>query len=473
MAIAPFSVCVVGGGPAGSVTALRLARLGHRVCLVERCAFPRAHVGESLTRGVWPILDGLGVLEPLLREGFLCPGQTQIRWAGPGTERVGPNQSGTGLLVDRGSYDALLLRAAAAAGARVFQPAQARGVTSEDFGWQVDVTAGGELCQIRADYLVDASGRTGFLPGNRRRVGPRTVALCGYLRARDCPRETLVEALPDAWCWGAPVPGDLFSTMVFLDAETVPGLRRSELDALWRARLAGAELFVGMSRSPLVRPVLARDATTYHTTDPIGEDFIRVGEASFSLDPLSSTGVEKAMRAGLVAAIALHTMIGWPGRKDLCQRFYRDRERETVSTHAAWSASFYHQVSRFSGLPFWKSRSHVGGYHAPTEGLARTSRSECPIRWTARVRLSDGARLVQEPCIIGDEITAHTALVHPRLERPVAFVEGIELGRLLEMVPSCADLGGLLAAWSSRVPLRQARRITAWLIDNQILETVP
>src|SRR5439155_11763660 len=136
-------------------------------------------------------------------------------------------------------------------------------------------------------------------------VGPRTIAVCGYLPARDGPGATLVEALPDAWCWGAPVPGGLFSAMVFLDPDTKPGLRRSELEVLWRARLSRAGLFAGLADSPLVGPVLARDATTYHATDPIGEDYVRVGEASFSLDPLSSTGVEKAMHTGLAAALAL------------------------------------------------------------------------------------------------------------------------------------------------------------------------
>jgi flavin-dependent dehydrogenase len=54
-----FDVCIVGGGPAGSITALQLALLGHRVCLFERSVFPRRQVGELLTRGIWPILDSL------------------------------------------------------------------------------------------------------------------------------------------------------------------------------------------------------------------------------------------------------------------------------------------------------------------------------------------------------------------------------------------------------------------------------
>ncbi|HEY2925983.1 FAD-dependent oxidoreductase, partial [Piscinibacter sp.] len=41
-------VCVIGGGPAGSASAIRLAQLGHRVVLVERAPRGRAHVGESL-----------------------------------------------------------------------------------------------------------------------------------------------------------------------------------------------------------------------------------------------------------------------------------------------------------------------------------------------------------------------------------------------------------------------------------------
>src|ERR1700681_230367 len=37
-------VCVIGGGPAGSTTAHRLASLGHEVCLIERHSFPRHHI---------------------------------------------------------------------------------------------------------------------------------------------------------------------------------------------------------------------------------------------------------------------------------------------------------------------------------------------------------------------------------------------------------------------------------------------
>jgi glycine/D-amino acid oxidase-like deaminating enzyme len=41
-------VIVIGGGPAGAATATLLALAGHRVQLLEREAFPRFRIGESL-----------------------------------------------------------------------------------------------------------------------------------------------------------------------------------------------------------------------------------------------------------------------------------------------------------------------------------------------------------------------------------------------------------------------------------------
>ena len=53
-------ICVVGAGPAGSTYAARMAQLGHDVSLVEAARFPRAHLGESLSPGVLPLLERTG-----------------------------------------------------------------------------------------------------------------------------------------------------------------------------------------------------------------------------------------------------------------------------------------------------------------------------------------------------------------------------------------------------------------------------
>jgi geranylgeranyl reductase family protein len=57
-------VAIVGAGPAGSVTALVLARQGVPVDLIDRCAFPRPKAcGDALTRSSIEQLHGLGLAD--------------------------------------------------------------------------------------------------------------------------------------------------------------------------------------------------------------------------------------------------------------------------------------------------------------------------------------------------------------------------------------------------------------------------
>jgi len=88
------------------------------------------------------------------------------------------------------------------------------------------------------------------------------------------------------------------------------------------------------------------------------------------------------------------------------------------------------------------------------------------------VQISRDARLVKGPCILDNQICSQQALVHPNMCRPVAFMEDVAISPLLERVASSADLGSLLANWSSLVSPYKARRIADWLLKNRILEPV-
>ena len=54
-------VVVVGGGPAGSTTACALAMQGVRALVLERDAFPRFHIGESLLPQSLKVFERLGI----------------------------------------------------------------------------------------------------------------------------------------------------------------------------------------------------------------------------------------------------------------------------------------------------------------------------------------------------------------------------------------------------------------------------
>jgi 2-polyprenyl-6-methoxyphenol hydroxylase-like FAD-dependent oxidoreductase len=80
-------VCIVGGGPAGSTLAARVAALGHSVVLVERAVFPRKHLGESLTPGVRPLLESIGAGDVFEKSGALVVESVLVNW-GFGNELI-------------------------------------------------------------------------------------------------------------------------------------------------------------------------------------------------------------------------------------------------------------------------------------------------------------------------------------------------------------------------------------------------
>jgi len=467
-------ICVIGGGPAGASLALRLARLGHEVCLVERQAFPRRHVGESLTPGVWPLFDALGVVEEVKRAGFLPALEALVRWEDTAERRVRGRAGEPGLLVDRGRLDALLLGAAVSAGVKVLQPAAAQRPERKAGGWELPVLHEGRWLLVSARFLADASGRTSCLGGQKVPVSARTLALYGYWRG-EAPHgpETRVEAGPDAWYWGAHLPDGTFNAMVFVDPELLRerGIGRRTLEAFYRELLGRSCLLEAWTAPRLVSGVLACDATCYRDTIPIEEDCIKVGEASFSIDPLSSSGVQKALQTALSGAAAVHTLLARPEHSAAALRFYTEDQRSSVEQHATWAAGYYREQRSYQDRPFWKRRALATPERLP-QGMKEVKAVAGDALLHRRWRLAPEAVLVETPCIVGEFIELRRALSHPRLARPIAYLDGVELAPLVEALSEGVTMAQMSEAWAGHVPLRQGAAIMGWLYRQGLLTEV-
>jgi flavin-dependent dehydrogenase len=143
---------VIGAGPAGSVTALVMARLGHRVLLLDKSSFPRAKVcGCCLNGTALAALRRLG-LEHVLAGGVPL---TQVHLAAG--RRSSVVRLPTGLALSREALDTRLIQSAIEAGV-VFRPETPARVLAAQQGSR---GVGFALQQTTARAVIVATGLTG------------------------------------------------------------------------------------------------------------------------------------------------------------------------------------------------------------------------------------------------------------------------------------------------------------------------
>jgi flavin-dependent dehydrogenase len=459
-------VCVIGGGPAGSTLARRLKQLGHAVVVVEKKCFPRSHVGESLVAGVLPLLDVLGLRREIESAGFLRPQGAIVRWSGPVEWRRMALEPG--FQVDRARFDNILLAASAEAGARVLQPARPRALRYSNGRWRINVDYKAADLMIESTFVADATGRAGVLAGSRRRSGERTLALYAYWRSLPpCGAETRVEAGENEWYWGAPLPGGEFNATVFINASRCrQGIAEAgSLDTFYETLIANSELLSFCLQGSRRGPACACDATTYDDDAPVTPNTIKVGEAAFSIDPLSSQGVQTALGSALHAAAVIHTMIARPQDSALAMEFYRMRQQESVSLHAGAVANFYGEVAQVRSSDFWRSRAAGWDRPAPPPPPPQ----QPALAAGTKVQLAPEVRIEMLPCVQGDFIEATPAVILPGTSRPTTFLDGIAVAPLLTIIEPPITAQQVLEAWVRLIPAHRATAILTWLWEQRVL----
>jgi flavin-dependent dehydrogenase len=350
-------ILVVGSGPAGAATAIRLAHLGVRVTLTKREERRAPHGGEALPPAIVPLLRELGVLGDLHRSSHLPSYGNESAW---GTDVVRMHSFmlspyGTGWHIDRGAFDGMLLGAAARAGASVVFDGAPRATPT---------------------FVVDATGRGAHVArrhGVSRVHTDHMIAVVGVLQERAAaPRAgtSLVEAAEHGYWYSAPLPGDRLVCAYFTDAGLWKQSRHAAEQPSWHAgsqtqSKAAADVFhtllrntrhvsaraagYGSACSPVVAP-----AGTSRLAEMHGPGWLAVGDAAACRDPLSSGGIYEAIRSGIRAADAIarqhdgHAGAIEAYAADLEARFSRDllRRREV-----------YLREQRFPESPFWARRA--------------------------------------------------------------------------------------------------------------------
>ena len=322
---------VVGGGPAGTVCAARLAAKGRSVVLLERGHHPRFHLGESLLPGSVGVLEAIGVLEEV-RARFLVKrgarfvdGRDERRTARYDFAEAFHPRWDHAFEVPRDDFDELLFRHAGRSGAELREGWEVTAMRRDgERATGVDARApDGTMHAIDARFVVDATGRdamTARASGDVERIAhlDRTAL---YTQVRGAWRDTgeregdiqivvCGEDTQRGWFWLIPFADGRTSVGVVVSGAWVRAHRDANeggpeamFDAAVRETPAVAGMLMGAER--LFAPRATSDFS-FHVRRMRGEGWLAVGDAAGFIDPLFSTGVHLAMEGALRAADAIH-----------------------------------------------------------------------------------------------------------------------------------------------------------------------
>lgn len=366
-----FDVVIAGGGLAGAATAARLAAGGHSVALVERSRFDRPRIGETLAPSVSPLLRDLGVWDRFTALHPLPSWGLRSIWADsePAVHSHLASAYGHGWHVDRQRVDGMLAGAAAATGAHLLTGVAVTGCRYDGVTWRV-VCTGGRL--LHARVLVDATGRrsaVGRALGGRRIAFDRLVAVAASVPGHDVTEERylLLEATEDGWWYTAPVPGNAMIGMLLTDADLCRAGGLTDR-ARWQARLTATRATAArLSEAPPQTDLWVHPAASHRllrTGDP--RPWLAVGDAALAVDPLSGSGVTRALRMASSAALAVAHLLdhgNTPAGATALMEYEAERDRECTA-HLIERARHYGTVRRFA-TPFWTRRTDDAAVDRP------------------------------------------------------------------------------------------------------------
>ena len=461
-------ICVIGAGPAGSVAAKRLADLGHRVSIIESIPFPRSHVGICLSNDTYPLLQYLGIDRQVENAAFHQRKFTIVKWSG--REPVETPQPG--FHVDRGIFDNILLQSAIKSGAQLIT-ARATGLIplEENEGWIINTENSTEHFSkrpgpkaISTRYIVDATGRRGFIHDKKIKVSPPLVSLSATWSLIQVPEcDGCIEAGANSWVWFAQTKSNTALVSLFADPNDIRHRGDRKIETTYHELLHDYSLLRKCSLQKSVSQVKVCDATSRYSSNPVGRSFIRVGDANHSVDPLASQGVHLAILSSLQAAIVANTILK-SNNSGVAIEFYKERQREKVSQYRERTSIEYNLAAKNFDTPFWDRRSTIEEpvKSIPKFEVARPDPSQA-------LAISKEIEIKNIPVMQEMFIAAAPALHHPSLNRPIAYLEGFDVIKLLREITPGQTAESVVNNWSSKIPSRPTDEIMSWLWSRKIL----
>ena len=372
-----YDAIILGAGPAGLASALSLKSHNPdcRVAVVDCAGFRSVYGCETITQGTRMHLARLGLWEEFEALQHNLPlTETAVSW-GAGyidSNTLFKKSTHTGWRVHRPSFELWLMAAVKNAGVEwiTTMPRLRRSRHAKE-GWILVFEGQPTLARV----VIDASGRRAAFAHSQGVARKEDDSLVGRYRIyappagnKCCEGTTHIEAWEDGW-WhaGRSADGRAF-VGCFTDASIASSSQLDRAD-VWRNRLemTAPGIAEQVTSFTMLNDSVIRPASSSILDSPIGDDWLAVGDAASTYDPVSGDEMVRTFQSGMFAANAVRGI--WNNQEDALDR-YAKVIRKNYDASLARRTEFYRAEPRWSHRTFWGDRLFLPGVPKKDKVLA-------------------------------------------------------------------------------------------------------
>jgi FADH2-dependent halogenase len=358
-----FDAIVMGGGPAGSTCAYKMAAEGHSVLLLEKSKFPRFHIGESMVPYLTKLLEKIGILDKVKAAQFVEKPGVEFFTGQTGDIRrqsftnLAEGQNPLAFHFHRARFDDLLLNHAKDTGAKVLEEAEVKKLLFDGERLVgIEYEYQGQRHEARSQFVVDASGRAGLISKhfNLRKMNEKLKNVAVFQQYKNivkennptlCKGDFLLSSHEDGWLWGIPIEEDMMSVGAVMPLEMLKSSKPEEIfnehcDRAPRIKKAieGA--------TPVFEKLKIELDFCYVSEQLAGPGYFIAGDAGCFVDPVFSGGTYISMVCGLKAAEAIHGIINEGKDEQDIRTYYENFCKTGYDSYFRVVYAYYYQFKR-------------------------------------------------------------------------------------------------------------------------------
>jgi flavin-dependent dehydrogenase len=353
-------VLIIGGGPAGSATALALKKHAPQlsVLLVEASSYERARIGEVLPALARGLLEHLDIRQAFEDKKHPPVHSSISAWgdARPHENHFIYSTHGAGWHLDRKAFDAFLAAQAEQKGVHISLKTRAKIFAKNKNGWRAEFSDGSEAI---SRFIVDATGRHAFFA---RKMGADTGAvdkLMSFSRVFSLDEtpapETAIEAFEHGW-WYTARAGNARVISCLTDTDIAGKLNLNEKTSWLKLLSETVQIKSSLGNGAVQDECLTRAANSVLMSKTRGDNWLSVGEAASAFDPLSSQGIMKSLRSGIFASYAIADLLC--NSSEAAMPRYEKFIRTEFASYLELYKKYYSNERRWPGSAFWQRRQN-------------------------------------------------------------------------------------------------------------------